>query len=107
MCRQLKQRAAAALEDWTWHDVYHLVALRGGSGAVAWLFHTYGEPWRLYHSPDRQDGAECGDLIQTFSDTRALGLEHLRPESTEVARRMQEGSERFRDKEREVKTGWW
>lgn len=81
--RQLKQRAARLLEDATWHDVYHLWPLRTARGSAGWLFHTYGEPWRLYGSPDSDDGATLGPLVATFGAPQVLGRaasQQLRPE---------------------------
>jgi hypothetical protein len=114
-CRKLKKRAAAVIEGITWHDVYHLWPLRNSSGTAGWLFHQYGQPWKLYHSPDREHGGECGQLIKKFTGPWGAGAQQLRPESGEVAQMLLEGSEKHREdeeafKEKEKgskKRGWW
>ena len=98
-CRDLKRRAASLIEDRTWHEIYHLIALRTGKGAVGWLHHQYGSPWQLYHSPDRREGAKCGELVRCFTQTYALGGQNLRPEAHELVELMNEASETYRDQE--------
>lgn len=88
--RDLKARARRLIEERPWLDLYHLFALRTAGGATAWLYHTWGEPWKLYHSPDTDAGAECGELIKAFAGPWAAGAQHLRPDAGEVASLMAE-----------------
>jgi hypothetical protein len=88
MCRDLKARAAALLEEATWHDVYHLWPLRTARGATGWLFHFWGEPWRLYSSPDADEASELGELVKSFDTPLALGpsmAQQLRPDPADVS----------------------
>ena len=106
-CRKLKKRAAAVLEDTLWQDVYHLWVLRNATGSVGWLYHTFGEPWKVYHSPDKDEGSECGQLVKIFSKSWSAGAQHLRPESTDVAKALSEGTERHGESEYGGRTTWW
>lgn len=98
-------RSTAVIER-TWHDIYYLRALRNGAGATAWLFRNFGEPWCLYHSPDRAEGATCGSLVHIFTDEELLPPQQ-RPADEDVARHMSEGSQRFRGEETTAAPSLW
>ena len=72
-----------------------------------WLYHTFGEPWKVYHSPDKDEGSECGQLVKIFSKSLSAGAQHLRPESTDVAKALSEGTERHGESEYGGRTTWW
>ena len=83
-CRELKQRATAVIEERVWHDVYHLAPLKTMSGATGWLYHAWGNPWKVYSCED-EEARQLGGLLKAFSEARAAGGGSLRPESSEVA----------------------
>eukprot|EP00892_Ulva_mutabilis_P011166 jgi/Ulvmu1/8421/UM042_0128.1 len=88
--KDLKRRAAAVIEERTWHDAFHHWPLRTVSGRAGWLYHTWGAPWQVYACAD-EEGTQRGGLLRSFTEGWAAGAQSLRPEASAVAEALAAG----------------